>query len=162
MIQAITEESFTFYIQTEDNRIDTSVASTQIRHLFKFTNDLDKSVQYAYPISSTIYDRYTVGVFGYFATPNVYNGNVNLLPAGYWKYEVYEVSWIGAIGSPLTSSIAPANENDVLTPAADTKGVVQGLVTKGKMNVTEKDGTEQVQYTQRQEPSGTNYIYYGQ
>jgi hypothetical protein len=36
------------------------------------------------------------------------------------------------------------------------------LVTKGKMYVAEKDGTEQVQYTQRQEPTGTNYIYYGQ
>jgi len=162
MIQATTETNFTFYIQTEDNRINTSVATTQIRYLFKFTNDLDKSVQYAYPIGFTIYDRYTVGVFSYNTTPNVYIGRVNLLPAGYWKYEVYEVSWVGAISDPLTSSTAPVTENEVLTPAADTKGVVQGLVTKGKMYVAEKDGTEQVQYTQRQEPSGTNYIYYGQ
>ena len=162
MIQAITETAFTFYIQTEDNRIDTSVASTQIRHLFKFTNDLDKSVHYAYPVAQTIYDRYTVGVFAYNTVTNIYQGVVNLLPAGYWKYEIYEVSWVGAVANPLTSSTAPANENDVLTPAADNKGVVQGLVTKGKMNVSEKDGTEQVQYTQRQEPSGTNYIYYGQ
>jgi len=160
MIQAITETSFTFHIQTEDNRIDTSVASTQIRHLFKFTNDLDKSVQYAYPVGQNIYDRYTAGVFGYFATPNVYNGTVNLLPAGYWKYEVYEVSWIGTV--TVSSGNAPATEDDVLSPTADDKGVVQGLVTKGKMYVSEKDGTEQVQYTQRQEPRGTNYIYYGQ
>ena len=53
-------------------------------------------------------------------------------------------------------------EDDVLSPAASNKGVVQGLVTKGKMYVAEKDGTQQVQYTQRQEPAGTNYIYYGQ
>jgi len=162
MIQTTTETQFTFYIQTEDNRIDTSVASTQIRHLFKFTNDLDKSVQYVYPVAQEINDRYTVGVFAYHVTPNVYDGTLNLLPAGYWKYEVYEVSWIGTVANPITSSIAPATENDVLEPAADTKGVVQGLVTKGKMYVAEKDGTEQVQYTQRQEPSGTNYIYYGQ
>jgi len=148
MIQAITETAFTFHIQTEDNRINTAVASTQIRYLFKFTNDLDKSVQYAYPIGLTVFNRYTVGVFNYFATPNVYAGNVNLLPAGYWKYEVFEVSWVGAISDPLTSSTAPATENEVLSPAADTKGVVQGLVTKGKMYVAEKDGTEQVQYVQ--------------
>jgi len=160
MIQTTTETVFSFLIQTEDNRIDTTVASTQIRHLFKFTNDLDKSVQYVYPVAQEINDRYTVGVFAYHVTPNVYDGTVNLLPAGYWKYEVYEVSWIGTV--VLSSGKAPATENDALLPAADTKGVVQGLVTKGKMYVADKDKTEQVQYTQRQEPSGTNYIYYGQ
>ena len=30
------------------------------------------------------------------------------------------------------------------------------------MYVADKAGTAQVQYTERQEPSGTNYIYYGQ
>jgi len=160
MIQATTETVFSFLIQTEDNRIDTTVASTQIRHLFKFTNDLDKSIQYAYPVAQEIYDRYTGGLFTYNTTTNVYAGILNLLPAGYWKYEVYEVSWIGTV--VLSSGKAPATENDVLEPAADTKGVVQGLVTKGKMYVADKDKTEQVQYTQRQEPSGTNYIYYGQ
>ena len=39
MIQAITETNLEINVQTEDNRIDTSVASTQIRHLYKFTND---------------------------------------------------------------------------------------------------------------------------
>jgi hypothetical protein len=147
MIQAITETAFNFHIQTEDNRIDTSVASTQIRHLFKFTNDLDKSVHYAYPVSKTIYDRYTVGVFGYNAKPNVYAGTVNLLPAGYWKYEVYEVSWEETV--VVSSGNAPANENDVIvSDMPDEVGIVQGLVTKGKMYVAEKDGTEQVQYVQ--------------
>jgi hypothetical protein len=35
MIQAITGTNLTVYLQTEDNRIDTSVAKSQIRHLFK-------------------------------------------------------------------------------------------------------------------------------
>jgi hypothetical protein len=48
MIQAITETNFQVSLQTEDNRIDTSVAKTQIRHLFKFTNDMDKSIVYSY------------------------------------------------------------------------------------------------------------------
>jgi len=160
MIQATTETAFSIYVQTEDNRIDTSVASTQIRHLVKFTNDLDKSVQYAYGSSETIKDRFTKIIMTYNLTPNVYTGKTKLLPAGYWKYEIYEVSWVGTV--TVSAGNAPINEDDVLTPVANDKGVVQGLVTKGKMNITEKDGTQQVQYTQRQEPSGTNYIYYGQ
>ena len=48
MIQAITGTNFGVWVQTEDNRINTSVAKSKIRHLFKFTNDMDKSIVYAY------------------------------------------------------------------------------------------------------------------
>jgi hypothetical protein len=160
MIQAITETNLTTYLQTEDNRINTSVRSDKIRHLIKFTNDMDKSIQYAYGSTETIYNRYTKFVFNYNATPNVYTGNINFLPSGYWKYEVYEVSWVGTAN--IGEGLAPITEDDVLTPPADNKGIVQGLVTKGKMYVADKAGTAQVQYTQRQATAGTNYIYYGQ
>ena len=159
MIQAITETDLTFYLQTEDNRIDTSVASAKIRYLVKFTNDFDKSVQYSYSNVHLVYDRYTKFSYTYNATPDVYTGAINLKPAGYWKYEVFEVSWTGAVA--ISAGNAPINENDVL-PIGATHGVVQGLVTKGKMYVAEKDGTQQVQYTQREAPSSQNYIYYGQ
>ena len=79
MIQSTTETNLTTFLCTEDNRIDTSVSSDKIRHLVKFINDMDKSIQYAY---STV--------------------------------------------------------------------------------VTDKTGTGQVQYTQHTEPSGDNYIWYGQ
>ncbi len=160
MIQAITETNLTTYLQTEDNRINTAVPSSKIRHLLKFTNDMDKSVQYAYARTETIENRSTKFELVYNATPNIYTGRIKFLPSGYWKYEVYEVSWVGTVA--VGNETAPATENDVLTPAADNKGVVEGLVTKGKMYVADKAGTAQVQYTQRQEPSGTNYIYYGQ
>ncbi len=160
MIQAITATTLDVNIQTEDNRINTSVASTQIRHLMKFTNDMDKSIVYAYPRLEAINNRFTSMEFLYSATPSMYSGQIKFLPAGYWKYEAYEVSWTGTV--TITDGTAPATENDVLTPPASNKGIVQGLVTKGKMYVAEKGGTEQVQYTQRQEPTGTNYIYYGQ
>ena len=160
MIQAITETEIKIYVQTEDNRIDTSVASTQIRHLVKFTNDLDKSIYYAYGNTEIIKERYTNINISYGTTPNIYTGVVKLFPAGYYKYEIYEVSWIGTVIVSLGN--APATEDDVLTPAANDKGVVQGLVTKGKMYLAEKDGTQQVQYTQREAPTETNYIYYGQ
>jgi hypothetical protein len=70
------------------------------------------------------------------------------------------VSWTGVVTVSLGN--APKNEDDILTPPASTKGIVQGLVAIGKLNMSELSGTEQVQYTQRQEPSGTNYIWYGQ
>ena len=160
MIQATTETSFRIFVQTEDNRINTSVASTQIRHLVKFTNDLDKSVYYAYGSSEVITDRYTNILIIYNANPDMYLGQTKLFPSGYWKYEIYEVSWVGTVTVSLGN--APATEDDFLTPSADTKGVVQGLVTKGKMYLAEKDGTQQVQYTQREAPIENNYIYYGQ
>ena len=161
MIQATTETAIIINVQTEDNRINTSVASTQIRHLVKFTNDLDKSVYYAYGSAETIKDRFTKITINYDATaPDMYSGETKLFPAGYWKYEVYEVSWTGTV--TVSSGYAPATEDDVLSPVAANKGVVQGLVTKGKMYLAEKDGTQQVRYKQREAPTETNYIYYGQ
>jgi len=159
MIQAITETNLTFYIQTEDNRIDTSVSSSNIRHLIKFTNDFSGAVQYAYSTSHLITDRYTRIQLTYNATPDVYTGYVDFKPSGYYKYEVFEVSWTGAVA--ISVGNAPVNENDVL-PIGATHGVVQGLVTKGKMNVTDKNGTSQVQYNQHTQEQGSNYIYYGQ
>ena len=159
MIQAKTETDLTFYLQTEDNRINTSVNSDKIRHLLKFTNDLSGAVQYAYSTSHLITERYTRFQLSYNATPDVYTGDVDFKPSGYYQYEVYEVSWTGAVA--ISSGNAPVNENDVL-PVAPTHGVVQGLVTKGKMYVADKTGTAQVQYTQHEEPTGSNYIYYGQ
>ena len=159
MIQAVTQSSFNAYLSTEDNRIDNSVSSDKIRHLMKFINDMDKSVQYAYSNIHLIYDRYTKMSFSYNLTPDVYTGALNLLPAGYWKYEAYEVSWTGAVA--ISAGNAPVTETDVL-PVGPTHGVVQGLVAIGKMYVAEKAGTEEVQYIQNTPTPTTNYVYYGQ
>jgi len=160
MIQAITETDLTFYLQTEDNRIDTSVTSSQIRHLIKFTNDLSGAVQYAYSTVNLIYERYTKFEFTYNSTPDVYTGKIDFKPSGYYQYEVYEVGWAGTVS--ISVGNAPVTEVDVLSPPASTKGVVKGLVTKGKMYVADKTGTAQVQYTQHEEAKPSNYIYYGQ
>jgi len=159
MIQANTLNNFAAYLSTEDNRIDTSVDTSKLRYLFKITNDMDGSVHYVYPEARAVYPRYTRFIFVYNATPDMYLHQVKLIPSGHYKYEVYEVSWEGT--PTLTEATAPATETTVLTnnPA---NGVVQGLVTKGILNVTDVVGTEQVQYTQREAPASTNYIYYGQ
>ena len=160
MIQAIFKLSFTAYICTEDNRINTSVASTQIRFLVKFINDLDGSIAYAYPqLTTGIKPRFTTMKFNFAESGSIYLGDTNLRPAGHWKYEVYEVSWIGTVVVGLGT--APPTETDVL-PVADTNGVVQGIVTKGILNLTEETAKKQVQYTQHEAAAGKNHIYYGQ
>jgi len=163
MIQATALSTFYAYINTEANRIDTTVASTQIRHLMKFTNDLDGAVFYAYGATETIYNRYTKFTFTYIASPavpDIYAGQTRLLPAGYYKYEAWEVAWEGTV--TVSSGNAPATETDILTPPATDKGIVQGLVAIGKLYLSEQSGKEQVQYIQNSPASETNYIWYGQ
>ena len=153
MIQAIRETDFTAYIETEANRIDTSVPSSKIRHLVKFINDLDEAVFYVYAALETITNRYTKLEFDYSATPDVYT-SVNLIPAGFFKYELYEVSWTGAVA--VSAGNAPVTEDDVL-PVGPTHGVVQGLVAIGILYLAEKAGSEEVQYTEYTPPASTNY-----
>lgn len=153
----------TFYVTTEEKRIDTSAATTKVRLLFKFTNDMDKRVVYAYGQSLDhndnirTYQRYTKTTIGHNTTENVYTGLVNFKPFGYWKYEIYEVTWVSS-SIVLGEGTAPVNENDVLT-VNNHNGVVQGKVEEGKLYVTETAGSEQITYTQHPEPSGTNYIW---
>ena len=158
MIQAIRETNFTAYIETEASRIDKSVPSTKIRHLVKFINDMDGKVFYVYAALEVINDRYTKLDFEYNATPDVYT-TVNLIPAGFFKYELYEVSWSGAVA--VSAGNAPVTEDDVL-PVGPTHGVVQGLVAIGILYLGEKAGSEEVQYTEYTAPASTNTIYYGQ
>jgi len=165
MIQATTETNFTTFLQTEDNRIDYSIpyrrVNDVIRHLFKFTNDMDGSVVYSYPVAEVINPRYTKFAFTYNASSEVLEGLVNLSPAGYWKYEVYEVTWQNAESFSLVAGKAPVTENDVLKPVHNEKGIVQGLVTKGKMYVAEKAGTEEVSYIQNAKSVQSLTIAYG-
>ena len=145
MIQATEATNFSAYVQTRDNTIDTSVELSLIRHLYKFTNDMDRSVQYAYPATETLFERYTKSDFVHNTNPDVFTGKVNL-GAGFWKYEVYEVSYARIVA--LDAEHAPATEDFVFDPNDGLRGVVKGLVTKGKMYVTEKAGTEEVTYSQ--------------
>ena len=160
MIQAETISNFKAYLSTEDNRINTTVAKSQIRHLVKLINDMDGSIDYVYP-AEVIEERFTEMTFTYesvLANVDMFVGEVHLLPAGYWKYEVYEVSWIGTVS--LDVEQAPSTSTEVL-PVADNTGVVQGMVTKGKLYLGEKKGTAEVQYYPHEEEEGTNYIYTG-
>ena len=159
MIQAIRETNFEGFIETRAKRIGNK-GDARTRHLVKFINDLDGAVFYAYPLLENIHNRYTQMPFIYNSTPDVFIGRLDLKPAGYYKYEVYEVSWISE-DVQLGVATAPATETDVL-PVADENGVVEGLVAIGKLYLAEKSGSEEVQYTEYTQPASTNTIYYGQ
>jgi hypothetical protein len=158
MIQAIRETNFDAFIETKANRIGTQTTA-KTRHLVKFINDLDKAVFYAYPLLQNIHPRYTQMPFFYNVSPDMYEGQLNLIPAGYFKYEVYEVSWIGT--PEVAVGTAPATETDVLL-VRDENGVVEGLVAIGILYLAEKAGSEEVQYTEYTPPASTNTVYYGQ
>ena len=153
------------YLSTEDNRISQSSTKAQLAYLVKFINDMNGSVQYAYAEQTSttwIQDRYTKMKFNHHAAvgKDMYAGDVNFSPQGHWKYEVYEVSW-GAEASLIDEGTAPATELDVLLPKSDDNGIVQGLVTKGILNVTEKAGSEEVQYVQNAKSVQTLTINFG-
>ena len=157
MIHATTGSNTVFIVTTEEKRIDTGVPSSQIRYLFKLTNDMSENVVYAYGQSQKVNDRYTkVEIIS--DTSDVYLGKVKFSPSGYWTYEIFEVSWQDSTVT-LAEDYAPVNENDILTPPASDKGVVKGSIEKGKLNVSEASGSEEVQYTEHSAPTGTNYIY---
>ena len=148
----------TFYVTTEDKRIDTSVPSSQIRFLVKLTNDLSGTVKYAYGQNQTIRERYTNFTLTHNTTENVFTGAINLKPFGYHKYELYEVSFNGTVPT-LDADTAPISETDVANDTGSVHGTVKGLVEQGKLLVSETVGSEQVKYTQYTETTSTNYIY---
>jgi len=157
MIHATIDSNATFIVTTEEKRIDTGVPSSQIRYLFKLTNDMSENVVYAYGQNQVVNDRYTKLQINS-GVNNVYTGTVNFSPSGYWTYEIFEVSWQDSTVT-LDETNAPSTEKEILTPPANTKGVVQGSIEKGKLNVAEASGAEEVQYTEHSAPTGTNYIY---
>ena len=161
MIQAIRGEDFGAIINTEANRINVSLESTHIFYLVKFINDFDGEVFYCYP-ERTVKNRFTNMEFKYSATPHMFAYQVDLKAPGYFKYEVYEISWIDITlpsgepegWTPLSLGYAPTTETDTLT-VDDHHGVVEGLVAIGLLYLkpaTVKEGgtteTELVTYRQ--------------
>jgi len=152
-----------FYVTTEDQRIDTSVANSRILLLFKFTNDMTGTVKYCYGKSTTfsdsVYNRYTKVTVDHSTGDNAYGSRINFKPYGFWHYEIYEVSYSGTAPTTLTTNNSPANEDDTADdPGTAPAGTIKGKVESGKLYVTETSGSEQVRYTTHTETT-TNYLY---
>ncbi len=157
MIHGIYGNTVTAYLTLEDQRINTSVDKSKIRYLFKFTNDMTKEVKYSYAESLIHNERYVKCEFLHDTTDDLYMYKINFKPFGYYKYEVFEVSWTGAVA--ISAGNAPVTENDIL-PVASTHGIVQGKVEVGKLLISETVGSEQVSYTKYTQNDNTNnYLY---
>ena len=156
MIHTVYGQTTTSYLSLLESKINTSVVDSNLRWIFKFTNDLTKTVKYAYGNIASTNDRYIKQEFAHATSEDIFAGSVNFKPYGYWTYEVYEVSWIGTVG--VHDDTAPNSETEVLA-VHNNSGVVQGKVHEGKLYVTETVGSEQIKYTTHTESSGTNYLY---
>ena len=157
MIHGIYGNTVTAYLTLEDQRINTSVDKSKIRYLFKFTNDMTKEVKYSYAESLIHNERYVKCEFLHDTTDDLYMYKINFKPFGYYKYEVFEVSWTGAVA--ISAGNAPVTENDIL-PVTSTHGIVQGKVEVGKLLISETVGSEQVSYTKYTQNDNTNnYLY---
>ena len=109
-----------FYVSTEDRRYNTDVDdATYLRYLFKFTNNMDGRVVYAYGQNQEVYERYTKVTFYHHSTEDVFLGRVNFEPNGYWNYKVYEVSSLTK-GLALSCSTAPSSAQGASEAGKDT------------------------------------------
>jgi len=133
MLQATYKSAYIFYVSTEDKRYDTSVPTSQLRYLFKFTNDMDKRVAYAYGQSQVVYNRYTKVTFSHDTSEDIFTGKVNFVPNGYWYYKVYEVSATTSI-STLNCSTVPQSAEGKTDNGKDDGNI-------GKYTLTKPDGT---------------------
>tara|TARA_R110001583_G_scaffold40461_2_gene129237 strand:- start:5800 stop:6279 length:480 start_codon:yes stop_codon:yes gene_type:complete len=156
MINGIYGQTVSSYLSLEERRIHTAVAATNIRYLFKFTNDMTKKVKYCYGKTMIVNDRYIRNDFLHNTTEDLMLSRINFKPYGFWRYEVYEVSWLDD-EAELSVDTAPITETTVLD-VSDHNGVVQGKVHEGKLYITETSGSEQVKYTHHTETT-TNYLY---
>lgn len=147
----------TFYSTTEESRINTTVAASNIRFLLKLTNDFSKQVKYAYGQNQIINNRYSSFEIFHNTTEEIVTGNVNLTPAGYWTYEVYEISFIGT--PTLTDSTVPLNETAVFSPINDDKGVNNGRIEIGKLLSSNTELGKEVIYSEYSTPDDDSYIY---
>ena len=156
MINGTYGSTVSSYLSLLERKINTEVADTNLRWLFKFTNDMTKTVKYCYGrIMVPANERYVQNNFFHNTSEDLYTYKINFKPYGFWKYEVYEVSWLGDV--VLAADTAPSTETEILEVGAGN-GVVQGKVHEGKLYITETSGSEQVSYTTHTE-STTNYLY---
>ena len=151
MLQATYKSTYTFYVSTEDRRYDTDVTDpTYLRFLFKFTNNMDGRVVYAYGQDQEVYNRYTKVTFSHNTTENVFLGRVNFQPNGYYNYKVYEVSTLTK-GLALSCSTAPTSAQGV-TPS----GKDNGFIGRYEIFNTASEEIEGGEFTGKNDLYGTN------
>jgi len=146
----------TFYSTTEESRINTDVGAGNIRFLIKLTNDFSKNIKFAYAQGQQINNRYTSFELYHNTTESILEGKVNLQPAGYWTYEIFEISFINT--PTLTETTAPLSDTVVLTPS-DDNGINNGIIEIGKLLSSETELGKEVTYNEYSTGDEDSYIY---
>lgn len=141
---------------TQESRINNSVPTENLRFLIKFTSEFSGKILYAYGKNVVVKSRFTSMEVDYNNISNTLNSEINLIPAGYWKYEIFEVSY-NVTSSVYDATNTPKTEVDVLAES-DENGVVQGRVDIGKLHVHNVDGSEENEYVLL-DGASDNYIY---
>tara|TARA_R100000541_G_scaffold44796_1_gene51843 strand:- start:1616 stop:2314 length:699 start_codon:yes stop_codon:yes gene_type:complete len=145
---------------TEESRFNNEVLNENLRFLVKFTSEFSGKILYAYTKNNVIKPRFTKMQVDYSTVNNVFDSTINLTPAGYWKYEIFEVSYV-APPLILNETNAPRTEVEVLSESGE-HGIVQGRVDIGKLHVHNEEGNEENEYILLDGVSD-NYIYpYGE
>jgi hypothetical protein len=102
MLQATySNSSYTFWISLKDKQNNSKtnqglgayskyLTDSSYGYLWKFTNDMSGEIQWSYGVKSIWKDRFFSFNFYNDGTKNVYTGKLQLIPKGYYKYEVYE------------------------------------------------------------------------
>ena len=155
MITGVYGSTISSYLTLEEKRIHTDVDASKVRYLFKFTNDMTGTVKYCYGRKISTNDRYVKNSFLHRTSEDLFTFHINFKPYGFWKYEVYEVTWLGTV--TFTTATAPATETHILEVGA-ANGVVKGKVEEGKLYIQETAGSEQIKYTEHT-TTETNYLY---
>ena len=108
MLQAVYKTSpYIFRLQTQDvSKVKATATTTSsgstAAYLFKFTNQMDGGVKYAWGMVSSTqlnpliianqYGRYSTFYFFHSTTDNWLTSDIDFLPNGHWDYEVIEYS----------------------------------------------------------------------
>ena len=160
MIHYTLTETLKIIGTTQESRINNDVPTANLRFLIKFYSEFSGKILYAYAKNVVVKSRFTSMEVDYNTVSNVFSSEINLTPVGYWKYEIFEVSYV-SLPTILDSTNTPKTEVDVLTES-DENGVVNGRVDIGKLHVHNVDGNEENEYILLDGVSD-NYIYpYGE
>jgi len=138
--------------------LESRINSTHdLTFLVKLENEFSGKIVYAYGQNQVVNRRYTKLELPYNTTSNVFTGEVNLIPVGYWKYEIYEVSFEAGVPNIMDETNSPKTEVTVLAVSAEN-GIVNGQVDSGKLHVHQPEGVEEDTYIKLDGVSD-NYIY---
>ena len=74
MIHGTYGSTVTSYLSVLESKINTSVVDSKLRWLFKFTNDMTKTIKYSYGNIVSTNDRFIKQTFSHNATENIFTG----------------------------------------------------------------------------------------